>query len=225
MITSSHILGQDDSLLVDCQHGFKLLPEVCDAFKNMQQRAIKDGIDLQIVSSHRGYERQLGIWQNKWSGKTAVLDINETPIDTSQLSALDKAFSILTWSALPGASRHHWGTDLDVYDKNAVLDSGQKFQLVCSEYASNGPCHALNMWLQENAHSYLFSRPYHVFKGGIAQEPWHLSYVPTASQFEQLLDQETLRKAILNSNMLGADTILANLDVIFNRFILNKGKL
>ncbi|WP_158970048.1 M15 family metallopeptidase [Paraglaciecola sp. L3A3] len=223
MIPKSHIVGQDETLLVECQQGFKLLPKVCDAFQKMQRAAIKDGIDLQIVSSYRGFERQLLIWQNKWSGKTPVLDINETPLDISTLTDFDKACKILTWSALPGASRHHWGTDLDVYDKHAVEQSEHKFQLVCSEYEAEGPCAKLNIWLSEHAHEFGFTRPYHQYKGGIAAEPWHLSYSPIAEQIVAQLDLQTLQETIINSDIYGAEAVLTNLQTIFNRFVLNKG--
>ena len=31
----------------------------------------------------------------------------------------------MRWSAIPGSSRHHWGTDLDVYDAAAVTPDYQ----------------------------------------------------------------------------------------------------
>jgi len=36
------------------------------------------------------------------------------------LRASEKIASILRWSALPGTSRHHWGTDLDIIDAKAL---------------------------------------------------------------------------------------------------------
>ena len=65
MITQAHTLGQDESLLVECQNGFRLLPEVCSAFKQMQAVAALDNVDIQIVSSYRSFDRQLQIWQKK----------------------------------------------------------------------------------------------------------------------------------------------------------------
>ena len=181
MITQAHTLGKDDSLLVECQNGFRLLPEVCEAFKRMQMAAAQDNVDIQIVSSYRSFERQLQIWQNKWSGKATLLDANENNLDATTLSDQEKILAILTWSALPGASRHHWGTDLDVYDKKSVEQNQHDFQLVCSEY-DNGPCTQLNNWLNEHATQFGFSRPYAKYKGGIAREPWHLSFQASADK-------------------------------------------
>jgi len=45
--------------------------------------------------------------------------------------------AILHWSALPGASRHHWGTEIDVIDRAALAD-GRKAQLIPAEYGADG---------------------------------------------------------------------------------------
>ena len=222
MITRAHILGKDESLLVACQNGFRLLPEVCVAFKKMQAAAAQDNVDIQIVSSYRSFERQLNIWKNKWSGKTTLLDANENTLDATALSDQEKTLAILTWSALPGASRHHWGTDLDVYDKNAVEQSQHNFQLVCSEY-DQGPCTQLNNWLNEYAIQFGFSKPYAKYNGGIAREPWHLSFQASADKILGLLDEQVLLANLRKSDILGLDSIIANMPDIYQRFVLNRG--
>jgi LAS superfamily LD-carboxypeptidase LdcB len=222
VITLSHILGKDESLLVECQNGFRLLPEVCGAFKLMQMAAAQDNVDMQIVSSYRGFDRQLQIWKNKWSGKASVLDANENRLDVTKLSDKEKILAILTWSALPGASRHHWGTDLDVYDKNTVEQSQHDFQLVCNEY-DQGPCTQLNNWLNKNAINFGFNRPYAKYNGGIAREPWHLSFQSSADKMLVHLDEYTLLENLKKSNILGLDCIAANMPDIYQRFVLNKG--
>lgn len=223
MITQAHTLGKDESLLIECQNGFRLLPEVCEAFKHMQKAAAQDGVDLQIVSSYRSFERQLQIWQNKWSGKANLLDANENVLDTTSLADIEKIHAILTWSALPGASRHHWGTDLDVYDKNSVEQSQHNFQLVCSEY-DNGPCTQLNNWLSKHAVAFGFIRPYAEYNGGIAREPWHLSFQKSADKMFGQLNEQTLLTHLKKSNILGLESIVANMPEIYQRFVLNKGK-
>lgn len=221
-ITTAHVLGQDASQLVECQQGFLLLPEVCKAFKAMQAAAQKDDIDLQIVSSYRDFHRQLQIWQNKWAGHKVILDIDEHPIDIHSLTDEEKVLAILTWSALPGASRHHWGTDLDVYDKQAVIDANHDFQLVCSEY-DQGPCVKLNHWLSEHAEDYGFYRPYAECHGGIAREPWHISFKTSAETMLGLLCEDNLLASLKQANISGFDSIKNKLPEIFQRFVLNKG--
>jgi LAS superfamily LD-carboxypeptidase LdcB len=222
VITNAHTLGKDESLLIECQNGFRLLPEVCRAFKQMQVSAAQDNVDIQIVSSYRSFERQLQIWQNKWSGKARLLDANENVLDVTALSDHEKILAILTWSALPGASRHHWGSDLDVYDKNSVEQNQHDFQLVCSEY-DNGPCTQLNNWLNKHAIKFGFSKPYAEYKGGIAREPWHLSFQASADIMSAQLNEQILQTTLKTSNILGLESILANMPEIYQRFVLNKG--
>ncbi len=222
MITQAQILGKDKSLLVECQNGFLLLPEVCEAFKKMQGAASKDNVDISIVSSYRSFERQLEIWQNKWSGKVILLDVNEKALDASTLSDQEKILAILTWSALPGASRHHWGTDLDVYDKKSIEQRQHDFKLVCSEY-DHGPCTLLNNWLNKNAGEFGFTRPYSEYNGGIAREPWHLSFQSSADKMRAVQNKHSLLANLQKTDILGLDTILSNIDNIYQRFILNTG--
>ena len=44
----------------------------------------------------------------------------------AQLSPAERIEAILRWSALPGASRHHWGTDLDLIDAHAIQPGGHQ---------------------------------------------------------------------------------------------------
>ena len=222
MINQTHILGKDESLLVECQNGFRLLPEVCGAFKQMQAAAAQNDVDIQIVSSYRSFDRQLQIWQNKWSGKATLLDANEKTLDASPLSDRQKVHAILTWSALPGASRHHWGTDLDVYDKKSVEQNQHDFQLVCSEY-DQGPCTKLNNWLNEHATKFGFNLPYAEYNGGIAREPWHLSFQSSAQKMFVHLDENMLLTNLKKSDILGIDSIIAMMPEIYQRFVLNRG--
>ena len=118
-------------------------------------------------------------------------------------------FAILTWSALPGASRHHWGTDIDVFDKQKVESSGQKFELVTGEYESDGPCSALAHWLEDNIQNFGFSLPYASYTGGVAREPWHLSYRAIADQIEAFLKSGN-KIDVIESGISGQPTLGAN---------------
>ena len=104
-----------------------------------QLRALagKQGFDLRICSSFRSFERQLAIWNNKASGLRPVLDDSGAEININQLGEWQQAQAILRWSALPGASRHHWGTDFDIYDASAI-DSDYRIQLTPEEVEGEG---------------------------------------------------------------------------------------
>ena len=87
--------------------------------------ASKDNIILEIASSFRDAKRQTLIWNNKFSGKRPVFDIKNQVVSLDNLSEQEKCQRIMLFSAIPGASRHHFGTDLDVYDKSAVSSDYQ----------------------------------------------------------------------------------------------------
>ena len=222
-ITDQQWLGQQNQDLVDAGHGHLLHPTVKLAFTAMQQKAHSDGIDLQIVSSFRSFERQLTIFNKKWRGEAILRDANGEVLDNTELSSTDKLHAILTWSALPGASRHHWGTDLDVYDRESVHQWNGAFELVEQEYLPQGPCYALACWLEGNMAEFGFFRPFSENKGGVAREPWHLSHKAVATDFEQSRSIEAFTNALKQSDMLGKDTVLANLPYLYNRYVLNNG--
>lgn len=224
-LTDSQWLGKDDSLLVDCGGSHKLVPEVFAAFSIMQTAASEDGIDLQLVSCYRSFERQLSIWNRKWRGELPLYDIEDNLIDASSLDDNEKMHAILTWSALPGASRHHWGSDLDVYDKLRVEASGQPFNLIKTEYLENGPCYELASWLQNHAEDFGFTLPYLNFTGGVACEPWHLSFKPIADSVVKQLNLSVLAEALQQADLEGKHTVLNNLEEIFFRYTLNGQQL
>ena len=124
----------------------------------MQQAAREAGFDLQPASTFRDFDRQLAIWNGKFCGQRPVLDKDSRPIDVAPLSAAERCEAILRWSALPGASRHHWGSDLDVYDPS-LLPEGQKLQLEPWEYEEGGYFAPLNQWLTAHMAEFGFYRP------------------------------------------------------------------
>jgi LAS superfamily LD-carboxypeptidase LdcB len=128
--------------------------------------------------------------------------------------------AILLFSALPGASRHHWGCDIDVYAPNLLADNYQ-LQLEPWEYSGQGPLAKLSAWLKVNANEFGFYFPYETYQGGIAAEPWHLSYAPLAQMYQKHMDQAQLMKRLINSQILGKDTVINNLHMIMTRYISN----
>lgn len=221
MIDKSMILGLDESHLVQCGDRHMLQAPVAEAFLSMQKQAIKEGIDLQIVSSFRNFERQLTIWNKKWQGLLPLYSLKGELLDTNSLNDEQKMHAILLWSALPGGSRHHWGTDLDVYDKSAVDAYPDDFQLVSEEYQPQGPCYALACWLVKNAQYFGFYLPYATFNGGVAAEPWHISFKAIADDIVTELDIDLIASQIEQSDMLGKSVVLPNLKLIFKRYTLN----
>ena len=126
--------------------------------------------------------------------------------------------AILNWSAPPGGSRHHWGTEIDVYDRSA-LKPGARLQLVPAEYRTGGPFAELTAWLDDNMDRWGFYRPYVTDRGGVAPEPWHLSHAPTARDASKRLRIGAIRAAIADGGVLGREALLKALPTIYARYV------
>lgn len=191
---------------------------VVKPFLRMRAAAAKDGIDLAPASSFRDFERQVAIWNGKWSGARPMLDANGRAIDPRSLTPAKRVDAILIWSAAPGTSRHHWGTDLDVYDRAAV-PADYRVQLVPEEYAPGGPFARLTAWLDANMHRFGFYRPYATYRGGVQPEAWHLSHAPTAREAAKRLRVTTLARAIESGGVEGAGALLKKLPTVYAKYV------
>ncbi len=194
-------------------HGHVVAP-----FLNLRRAALADGFDLAPISSFRDFSRQLAIWNGKFSGEKPMIDASGQPLDVGELGADERVEAILLWSALPGASRHHWGTDIDVADRNAV-PAGYRPQLTQEEFAPSGPFARLAAWLETNAARYGFFRPFRGVRSGVQPEPWHFSFAPVAENARRALSAAVLRKAITEAPLLGKEQVLARLDELHARYV------
>jgi LAS superfamily LD-carboxypeptidase LdcB len=159
------------------------------AFTALSGRAATAGFDMRVASAFRSYDRQLDIVNAKWLGHRPVLNDEGADLHRAAVSDADWLAAILRFSALPGTSRHHWGTDFDIWDRSAVTDDYAP-QLLASEYQSDGVFAEMNAWLDDqisadNAEG--FYKPYDVDRGGVAPEPWHISYRPVAEGYHRQL--------------------------------------
>jgi D-alanyl-D-alanine carboxypeptidase len=158
------------------RQGLFLRSEAYEAFLKMRTAALEDGVQLTIVSATRNFDSQKHIWERKWAGKTLVGGKN---LAQSVSDPVERAKIILRFSSMPGTSRHHWGTDIDL---NA-LDN---------DYFSKGKGKKIYTWLKENASDFGFCQTYTMKNparpSGYEEEKWHWSYLPLAKTF---LDQYT----------------------------------
>jgi LAS superfamily LD-carboxypeptidase LdcB len=185
----------------------------------MRNEARAAGIDLKVVSGFRDFNRQLAIWNGKFSGSRALLDASGAVINRADLYESALIDAILIWSALPGASRHHWGSEIDVID-TAALPAGAQPQLTAAEFAPAGCFARLNGWLDSNMRRFGFFRPYATFQGGVQPEPWHLSYAPVALPALEVLSLDVLREALEGAQMPGKQTVLDRLPELYHRYVL-----
>jgi hypothetical protein len=190
-----------------------------EALLAMREAARAAGVDLAIVSSFRDFKRQVAIWKAKFNGERRLLDRAGHEIRRECLDETGVIDSILIWSALPGASRHHWGSEIDVID-TAGLAPGVRAQLVASEFAAGGCFERLNDWLESNMGGFGFYRPYGRDRGGVQPEPWHLSYAPIAVGALAELTLEVLTEAIGGSEMPGRELVLSRLPELYERYVV-----
>lgn len=187
-------------------------------FLAMRRAAAADGFDLRPFSSFRDIKTQTRIWNRKYQGARPVYDQSGAPIDISGFDDRGKIWAILGWSALPGGSRHHWGTEIDVVD-GAVVDRGHPVDLLPYETAPGGPFRALHDWLDAHIADFGFFRPYDAYRGGMFAEPWHLSHRSTAAEALATLTEGMIADAVSAADIAGKDAVLALLPEIFARHI------
>lgn len=153
------------------QKGRYIRKDVFEAYKKMYVAAKKEGIQLVIISATRNFDAQKKIWEDKWFGKRLLEGgINAwTDISNDSLRSL----KILEYSSMPGTSRHHWGTDIDL---NALQN----------QYFAKGEGKKIYQWLNKHAADFGFCQTYTSFgKGrstGYQEEKWHWSYIPVSGQ-------------------------------------------
>lgn len=155
--------------------------EAYAAFVKMAKEAKKQGISLVIISATRPFATQKSIWEKKWKEREA-------------LPELERAKNILLFSSMPGTSRHHWGSDIDINElSNAYFSQGNGLK----EYE----------WLKKNASKYGFCQTYTSKtdgkRTGYEEEKWHWSYLPLASHFTKRYEK-TVQYADING-FLGSD--------------------
>ena len=224
MLDAAQLTGRSRTHVLDVE-SFEcaLHRDVITPFQRMRAAAAVDGIDLVPASAFRDFERQRLIWNAKYSGERPMLDRQGRPLQAASLDPAARIEAILWWSALPGASRHHWGTDCDVYDRNA-LPTGAALRLEPGAYSSGGPFAALDVWLEQRAAEFGFYRPYRSRHEGVSPEPWHLSYAPIAVSCVAATTTAVLAEALQSAArdgapVLGAAEILARLPELQRRFV------
>ncbi len=176
--TTDYLMGKFEPaqhpafVLLDQKHASRndmyLRKDVYEAFVSMYEAAKQDGIKLLIISATRNFERQKQIWEAKWTGAQLAggENIAKTISDPEK-----RALKILEYSSMPGSSRHHWGTDLDLNNLNEAhfqTPEGRK----------------MYEWLRAHAAEYGFCQPYSP-QGkdrptGYHEEKWHWSYMPVS---------------------------------------------
>lgn len=176
------------------------------------------GFELRLESAYRPFERQLSIWNRKASGELPLLDAAGNPMERPQ-DEEELMYAILTWSALPGASRHHLGTDLDVVDANACPE-GYEVQLTPDECTGMfGKFHEFLDAVFAADRAFGFNRVFVPGRGKIKPELWHIAHLPTSRRLLESFSLEALRDIYREIDIACKRVILARLDKLAEDFI------
>lgn len=190
--TISELMGKADIELFG--EGINLREEAHNAFVKMKKAAYSEGFDIKMVSSYRDFYRQESIWERKYISYTE--DDGMQPLD-----AIDK---IIEYSTIPGTSRHHWGTDIDIIDGYPKTSGGV---LVPEKFEAGGPFEAFKKWLDVNSEKFGFYLVYtkEPRRRGFKYEPWHYSYAPISIPMLTDFRKKNILKLIQNEDFLGCD--------------------
>lgn len=161
-----------DFILIEPQYaekeGMYLRKDTYQAFIEMYNHALKDGVKFQIKSATRNFYAQKGIWEAKWSGARLIEGGENISVTTPDPK--ERALKILRYSSMPGSSRHHWGTDIDLNNlENDWFAAGEGLKMYT--------------WLKEHAAEHGFCQPYSAGRPyGYFEERWHWSYTPVSAK-------------------------------------------
>lgn len=196
--TADQLMGIAPIDIVGNDYLSKMNKATAKAFEAMKNAASKDGIELQVVSAFRSFDRQKAIYERKYR---KYVDQGLTPEQ-----AVEK---IIEYSTIPGTSRHHWGTDLDLIDgkpeaPNAVLEP--------EHFYGDGVFCPMREWMQQHAHDYGFVEVYtnHPQRSGFNHEPWHYSYAPLAIPYLRKFILLDLEQVISKASLLGGTVLDSN---------------
>jgi LAS superfamily LD-carboxypeptidase LdcB len=223
-LTWQQSIGIEDTHLTsfeDKQHSHLLVNvSTVEPLSKLLKQAEQDGVAITIISGFRSFKRQLTIWNDKWQGYKPVYSRQGRPLNILKMSDIEKYKAISLWSALPGLSRHHWGTDFDIFSSQA-LAKNYEVQLQPEEFAKNGPCFELNTWLENNLESFGFFRPYRNYQQGVSKEPWHISHQSVSQAIYTQFDKPACRDYLATSEINSANFIKEQFEHYYARYFSN----
>lgn len=189
------LIGKSPRDLVGDSYLTTMQRDTAKALKLMQKAAKKDGIDIKVVSAFRSFQRQKEIFESKYKRFITSGDSPEQAVKR-----------IIEYSTIPGTSRHHWGTDLDLIDgsvpaPDSVLETKHFYDL--------GVFCPLRQWLELHAADFGFFEVYtnQPDRKGFAHEPWHYSYAPVSVPLLKAFAKLDLEEILHDEDLLGGSVI------------------
>ena len=190
----------------------KILKTVNLKFNQMKNAAKKEGINMKIVSGYRSFHRQKLIWNRKFLNN-----------QKQGLNPLENINKIIQYSTIPGTSRHHWGTDIDIIDENHNI----KGDLLLEKNFYNNSFEPLRLWMEKNSFKFGFVLPYtkDLYRNGFLYEPWHYSYSELSVPFLKEYIKHKMIEEIYDPKILGINKLTKSfLKEYQEKFILGINK-
>lgn len=174
----------------------KLQSEVYDALQKMKKAAKKDGVHIMLVSGYRSFNHQKRIWNRKFD------KFRKQGYSVKQ--CIEK---ITNYTAIPGTSRHHWGTDVDLSDKYATSLNNDKRE-------------RFNQWMRKNAKKFGFYLVYTNDKNrtGYKYESWHFTYKKISKPYLEKYLKTNVFHLIKQQGIKGSYTFT---ETFFKNYIKN----
>jgi LAS superfamily LD-carboxypeptidase LdcB len=216
---------RQDHVLIHPLVGKPMHQGVHQDFSRLHQAALEAGFDIRLTSAFRSFEQQQNIWNMKARGEKIMHDDLGNSVVIAGMKREEILQAIMRFSAIPGASRHHWGTDMDIYDINSLPSPDYRVLLTPEEVEAGGIFDNFHCWLDErivDGESFGFYRPYAEDLGGVARERWHISYWPVSEMMQEQFDVAVLQQSLESApDLLLRDLLLDNVDDLFENYIAN----
>ncbi|MEZ4859503.1 MAG: M15 family metallopeptidase [Flavobacteriaceae bacterium] len=187
------LIGKGNPDIVGDSYLTKMHKETAIALQKMKVEAAKANIKIEVVSAYRSFQRQKEIFEGKYSQYTSE--------GLSPMQAIEK---IIEYSTIPGTSRHHWGTDLDLIDGHAKRPENV---LVASHFHGTGAFCKMKEWMNQHAESFGFYEVYTDVptRKGFKYEPWHFSYAPISIPMLEAYKKLNIKEILSEEKVKGSE--------------------
>jgi hypothetical protein len=194
VLTVPQLLGLErpPDLVQDPETKQWAMAEVMAAYRALQREGESVGWKIVIVSGYRSFNMQRHLWNRKFKESW----------DEAELDEEHCVRGVFEYTTVPGLSRHHWGTELDLGEYHirhrAQVPVGAERPRMEDFYA----------WLDANAPRFGFCKVYKGVLGAIQEEPWHWSYQRYSSKFQKQCDQIADFSSLPIKSVMGWEWVL-----------------
>jgi len=187
--TENELIGRGRPTLYGT--GYKMQKRAHQAFLEMNYAAKRNDMNIRVVSSYRSFNHQNLIWTRKYKRYRS-----------RNLTSQQAVWYNIRYTAIPGSSRHHWGTEIDVVNGSIKTS---RYPLNTKNFHGYGIYKSFREWMDSNAHKYGF---YQVYtndhnRRGFKYEPWHYSFAELAKPMLRDYSQRDIQAILQKQDLLG----------------------